>query len=198
MNGLLKIYCIVVTYNGEKYIRKCLNHLLMSSLQTTVIVIDNNSRDSTLGIIRTDFPGINLIGLETNVGFGRANNIGFNLAHTNKADFVLLLNQDVYVETNTLELLIQIAIENRHYGVLSPMHLDGTGKKLDHNFQTFVSGVKSLWSDLYARSHKMEDLYTCTFVNAAAWLISARCLSAVGGFDPLFFHYGEDNDFSNR
>ena len=89
----------------------------MSSLQTTVIVIDNNSRDSTLGIIRTDFPGINLIGLETNVGFGRANNIGFNLAHTNKADFVLLLNQDVYVETNTLELLIQIAIENRHYGV---------------------------------------------------------------------------------
>ena len=46
--------------------------------------------------------------------------------------------------------------------------------------------------------NKLLPIYETTFVNAAAWLISKKCLLAVGGFDPLYPHYGEDTDYIQR
>jgi GT2 family glycosyltransferase len=192
------VYSIVVTYNGQNYIKKCLAQLLLSTINVSVVVVDNCSTDETVEIIKTYFQSVTLIPLDTNTGFGRANNIGIKYAHDRNADFIFLLNQDVYVEKDTIAILVKIAIKNKGYGVLSPMHLNGNGDMLDHNFQAFTSSVTQLWSDLYTQKHKVQELYMCGFVNAAAWLVSSHCISSVGGFDPLFFHYGEDNDFINR
>lgn len=198
MKKLPTVYTIIVTYNGQNYIERCLTQLLQSDLTVHIVVVDNCSIDETVRIIRTNFPSITVITLDHNQGFGAANNIGLKYAHGHKADFILLLNQDVYVEKDAISILVQRAMIHKDYGILSPMHLNGTGQKLDRNFQMFISSLTEFWSDAYLDARNMKEVYPCKFINAAAWLLPASCVALVGGFDPLFFHYGEDRDFTNR
>ncbi len=189
-----KVIAIIVTYNGEKYIKRCLQSVCDNIKAQDILVIDNCSTDNTVKIVEEEFAGVTLVALNHNHGFGQANNIAFRMALDREADFVFLLNQDVYLQKNTIAALLRVAAENPHYAVLSPMHLNGNGTALDHHFSKYVA--YNLISDLYL--HTTAPVYNCRFVNAAAWLVSAKCLQQVGGFDPLFFQYGEDDDYLNR
>lgn len=195
-----KIAAIIVTYNGQQWIEKCFGSLLRSSIPLKILAIDNGSTDGTKERLRTDYAGVTLIENNENLGFGRANNIGLKSALEEGFDYALLLNQDAWIEPDTAEILVNVHKSNPEYGVLSPVHLSGTGEKLDRKFNDFLrrdQGIELLDDLLIARNH-LKDVYPLSFVNAAAWMISRACLERIGGFDPVFPHYGEDNDFLNR
>ncbi len=184
-----EVYVIIVTYNGAKWIFNCFDKLKRcSDINLQIIVIDNGSTDGTQKIISETFPEVVFIQSEKNLGFGAANNIGFRMALENKADYVFLLNQDAWIEPKFIEEMVSENIKNPEYGIISPLHFRGDGKKLDYWFSTYVS----------QNIQELNGLVDCYFVNAAMWLISLECLKKVGGFDPLFFHYGEDIDYVNR
>ncbi|MEN8226430.1 MAG: glycosyltransferase family 2 protein, partial [Bacteroidota bacterium] len=88
--------------------------------------------------------------------------------------------------------------DHNEYGILSPLHLNGNGDKLDGGFANYAGPeyTDGLLSDLSLS--KVSDVYESRFVNAAAWLVSKKCLETVGGFDPIFFHYGEDYNYCQR
>lgn len=192
------MYAIVVTYNGEKWIRKCLDSLQNSSIPVHILVIDNKSTDKTTEIIEIEFPSVHLIKSEKNLGFGRGNNIGLRLALKENADYVFLLNQDAWIEKNTISDLINAQKANPTYGILGPFHLKPNKKEIEFYFSTIISPdyCPGLISDLYFGN--MENVYETRFIHAAVWLISKECLMKVGGFDPLFPHYGEDEDYVSR
>ncbi len=194
-----KIYSIVVTYNGQNWIEKCLNSLTTSSVTSDIIVIDNGSADNTIDIIKTKFSNCQLIETNENLGFGKANNIGLSIALKNDADFVFLLNQDAWVETKTIEDLINLQKANSGFEIISPIHVNGDNTKLDYLFSTFIEPRKcpDLYSDIYINKIK-DKIYEAEFVNAAAWLVSKKCLETVGGFSPIFHHYGEDDNYCLR
>ncbi len=194
------VYTIIVTYNGTPWIERCLNSLLNSSCTTHIIVIDNSSSDDTVKIIKENYPVVQLIESQKNLGFGAGNNMGLSIALANHCDHVFLLNQDAWVEKDTLEMLTKVQAKNPKFGILSPVHLNGKGNKLDHDFYFFltkanISGL--LYNSLLDKTHD-NSVITTPFVNAAAWLISADCLRKTGGFDPIFFHYGEDDNYAQR
>lgn len=107
---MLKIWTIIVTFNGEKWIGKCLNSLLNSSVHTNITVIDNMSSDRTLPIIKGSYPEVYLIENQKNWGFGKANNTGIRLALQHDADFVFLINQDAWIEPDVIKHLMEISI----------------------------------------------------------------------------------------
>lgn len=193
----MKIVAIVVTYNGMKWCKKCFDSLKHSSIPVDIIVIDNRSSDETVSFIKNNYPEIYLIESNENLGFGKANNIGLKYALENKADYVFLLNQDAWIKSNTIENLVNEMKLNPEYGILSPIHLSGEQDKIDKNFLTYIS-ENQLLSDLLINGKADDRIYDVNFVNAALWLISSTCLRKVGGFNPLFPHYGEDNDYINR
>ncbi|MBI9061917.1 MAG: glycosyltransferase family 2 protein [Marinilabiliaceae bacterium] len=195
---MFKVYSIVVTYNGMQWIDKCLNSLQASSVPNHIIVIDNLSTDGTPDYIEQNFPNVELIRSEENLGFGKGNNIGLRKALNDEADYVFLLNQDAWVETDTLEKLTDVQQNNPAYGILSPAHLNGKGDGLETKFAEYAGpdNTPGLLSDMFIG--KLKQVYTSQFVNAAAWLISRECLTYVGGFDPIFPHYCEDIDYINR
>ena len=122
-----------------------------------------------------------------NLGFGKANNIGICEALKNGSDYVFLLNQDAWVMPNVLSILIDTFQKNKKYGILSPLQLNANNK-FDSQFKKY-----------YKKSSFVNDtLRQCKFVNAAGWLLTKECINRVGGFSPLFFHYGEDADYCNR
>lgn len=195
----MKVFAIVVTYNPMKWIDKCLGSLKQSSSFVQTIVVDNNSTDGSIDYIKKKYPEVYLFANNTNLGFGVANNIGIKKAYEDGADYFFLLNQDAWIEPNTIGELIEAHKKEPEFGIVSPMHLNGKGNALDYNFSNYLAprNCVSFYSDMTLQKPK-KKLYELSFVNAAAWLISKNCIEIVGGFNPSFFHYGEDYNYVQR
>ena len=192
---VMKIIAVVVTYNAMTWIDRCLQSLSNSSIAVLPIVIDNNSQDGTVNHIAHCYPHVILCSQNENRGFGQANNIGLEYAIKNGADYVLLLNQDAWISRDMLEVLMRFADDKT---ILSPKHLNGLGTALDKNFQTFL--LRNLSEQIVSTflTNPQEKAYCVDFVNAACWLLPINLLLQVGGFNPLFSHYGEDNQYVQR
>ncbi|WP_295232133.1 glycosyltransferase family 2 protein [uncultured Chryseobacterium sp.] len=197
-----KIHIIIVTYNAMKWAERCFGSLRNSSVHVNCIVVDNGSSDGTQEYISKHFPEVELIQSEKNLGFGKANNIGIEKAYTSGAEFFYLMNQDAWLYRDSLENLL--AVYNNHpdkdeLGILSPMHIDGSEKKLDIFLDKYIATNfehTRLISDLYFQD--LKPYYELKFINAAHWLLPKSTIETVGGFNPYFFHYGEDAEYANR
>ncbi len=187
------IYIIIVTFNGSKWIEKCLYSILISSIQENkIIVIDNNSSDDTINKVnkfqKTEFLEILLIRNNENLGFGKANNIGIKKALELGAEYVFLLNQDTWIFENTIDLLMKASKQYEDKVLISPIHLSNDEETLDLNFSNYYSKKKGE-NDFFAE---------LKFVNAAAWFMSVEIFKKVGFFEEFFSHYGEDRNFVYR
>jgi GT2 family glycosyltransferase len=195
----MKVYTIIVTYNGFKWIDKCFESLKQSSIAMNTIVIDNGSTDGTQEKIQSLYPDVDFIQSKENLGFGKANNIGIKKAYDAGADFVFLLNQDAWIEKDTLSGLVNVFFKHPEYGIISPVHLNGKGDALDFGFSRYINPTlcPNLVSDALL-GKTQNKIYETKYVNAAAWMISRQCIEAVGGFNPLFTMYGEDDNYLQR
>ena len=185
---------VITTFNGIPWLKKCLD----SCQDYLVVVVDNNSTDKTISFIEENYPKVVVLPQSKNLGFGAANNIGISYSLKQGADYVFLLNQDAYLKPKTLEILVSMHKKNPTYGILSPVHINGEENLLDRNFSNYISYDNN--SNFYfdAISKQLEPIYEVPFVNAAAWLLPKSTLLKIGGFDPLFFHYGEDDNYCQR
>lgn len=193
------VYIIIVTYNADAWFDKCLSPLFPLPEGWKVIIIDNASADSCIQKIRTRYPQVHCVENSENLGFGKANNQGMRLALREGAEYVFLLNQDAWTTPRDIARLVAVQQAHPEFAIVSPVHLTGDATRMDRGFETycFLPPSNRLFSDLILR-REILPIYETGFVNAAAWLVSRDCLLTVGGFDPLFFHYGEDVDYSRR
>lgn len=191
------IFAIVVTYKGMQWYDRCFTSLKNSTVPVQTIVVDNASGDGTVEYIKEQFPEIHLIESQKNLGFGQGNNLALRYALDHGCDYVFLLNQDAWIDENdTIEKLVATAQKYPEYGILSPMHLNVNRTGLIMHEFCKQPCNESLISDLYL--HKLSSIYETTYIHAAAWLLPKRTLQTVGGFDPIFPHYGEDDDYLHR
>lgn len=190
------IYVIIVTYNAMRWIDKCLGSLEDSTIPLHTIVIDNGSTDETVAYIRAHFPKVILQAQTKNLGFGQGNNLGITYAMQEGATHILLLNQDAWIEANMVEELLQYDDGD---SLLSPIHLTGEGDALDRNFKLHALMRAYHFGQLVddwatGNTHK----YATYEINAACWLLPAKIIREIGGFNPMFFHYAEDINYLHR
>ncbi|MGV8964103.1 MAG: glycosyltransferase family 2 protein [Candidatus Saccharimonadaceae bacterium] len=188
-----KVCVIIVSYNFEPWIDKCLPSVFASNVTSTVVIVDNKSNDNTTKRIQRDYPQVVLIENKDNLGFGKANNVGLNYAMQNKFEYAFLLNQDTWFEADMLEKLLNAAEANPHFGIISPVHLSSDGTSTDHGFASYAD-IKSI-DELPQQSFALVEL---PFINAAFWLLPIETVKRIGGFSPLFYHYGEDRNLLQR
>ena len=183
------LYTIVVTYNGAEWIQKCLSSVVEAPVADhKILVIDNGSQDATVTLIQKHFTQVQLLLPGENLGFGKANNVGIETAMSQGADYIFLLNQDAWINTNTFPELIRCMEKYPEFGILSPIQLNADGN-LDSQFRKYYN------TESNTENQQVDEI---KFVNASGWFMTAACIQAVGGFSPLFFHYGEDADYCNR
>ena len=192
----MSTYIVIVTYNGMAWLERCL-----ASIPDIypVVLVDNNSTDGTVYYIETNYPQHTLFRETCNLGFGQANNKGISYALKNGAEYVFLLNQDAYLEEDTVSILIETHQDYPDYGVLSPIHTNAEKTRLDKKFSHYISydNNAQFYSD-FVLGYQKQSIYDVPFVNAAGWLLPRTTLDVVGGFDPIFYHYGEDDNYCQR
>lgn len=197
----MKIFSIVVTYNGMQWYDRCFGSLRKSVMPVQTIVIDNASSDGTVEYIKQNYPKIILIESKENLGFAKANNIGLKYVLEHDADYVFLLNQDAWLnQPETISTLVDLSVSHPEYAVLSPLQLYGSGSKIENevlmHFARNANSDYDFISDLYF--NRLDDIYPVSYACAVSWLLPIETVKNIGGFDPIYFHYGEDDNYIQR
>ncbi|SFG96327.1 glycosyltransferase family 2 protein [Sporolactobacillus nakayamae] len=107
----------IVTWNSQKYMRRCLRCLREQTMKDfELLIIDNASFDKTLDIIQQEYPTANIVKNDKNLGFCGGHNLGINLS---KGDFYMPLNPDVFIEKNFLENMLLAIKSEKRIGMIS-------------------------------------------------------------------------------
>ncbi len=215
----MKLSVVIVNYNVKFFleqtllsVRKAANELkaLDQSFGTEVYVVDNNSVDGSLTMLRDKFPEVKLIANETNVGFARANNQALEQV---TGEYSLLLNPDTVVEEDTFIKVVQFMDQHPEAGGLGVKMVDGKGRFLPESKRGFPSpevafykafGLSALFpnSRAFGKYHlgylDKDEIHKVDVLAGAFMLVRTNVLHKIGLLDETFFMYGEDIDFSYR
>ena len=190
---------IIVNWNGEKFLERCLTSLMSQTVTPReVILVDNASSDRSNEIAQR-FPSIRIISLDQNTGFARGNNLALETA-SKKSAWIALINPDAFAEPRWLEELLASAERNPAVSVFAsqlvkagnPSVLDGAGDAYH------VSG--RFWRKGYGMPVSAAPENECEVFSpcAAAALYRHSALHEAGGFDEDYFCYVEDVDLGFR
>lgn len=198
---------IIVNYNVRYFLEQCLQSVFDSCkhINAEVIVVDNNSHDTSCEMIQAKFPKVILIANKKNTGFSTANNQGVAIA---KGKYVLILNPDTVVAEDTFEKIISFAESKQNLGALAIKLIDGTGTFLPESkrgiptprvsFNKLV-GITSKTTGKYYANHLQENESGVIEILVGAFMLIERSIyNEVNGFDEDYFMYGEDIDLSYK
>ena len=203
---------IIVNYNVEYFLEQCLNSVIMASekLNVEVFVVDNNSIDGSVKMLKKKFPSVLLIENKKNYGFSKANNQAIEKAQGRN---ILLLNPDTVVEESTFKKVVDFMDENPNAGGLGVRMVDGKGNFLPESKRGLptpkvaffkIFGLSRLFpkSKLfgsyhlgYLNEHKVNKV---DVLSGAFLLFKKEVSDKIGMLDEAFFMYGEDIDLSYR
>ena len=198
------ISVILISYNTAKMSVEALNALFASvgDFELDVFVVDNASKDDSVGVIKSAFPHINLIENKVNVGFGRANNQVLPLII---GDYVLLLNTDAFVQPDTLAKTVNYMQDHIKCGVLGVRLLGRDGEQqpscrfFPTPFNLFAQrmGLQKLFPNLKlvdAKNWNSAITQNCDWVPGCYYLVRKSVIDKVGLFDKKYFLYSEEVD----
>jgi len=181
----LDITPVLVTYNSAQILPWSLPALAGCK---HVVIVDNHSSDNTVAVARSLLPQATIIQAGTNLGFGRANNLGLDAVRT---PYALLINPDGQLGEGSLQVLGQAAQQHPEAAILAPVLFDAPGQVGDFFRGPFnAPAVKP--------PPLPEGDVCCDFVTGAAMLLNLSLMRRVGFFDPWFFLYCEDDDLCWR
>lgn len=203
-----KIFIIIVTWNSGNEIVRCMQALC--GRQEDIIVIDNNSKDNTVNIIKDTFPDVFLIANIKNIKLSPALNQGI---HYRKSNYYFIINPDVVVYENTVRLLINYLDCHPDVGIVGPKLLN-LDKTVQYSCRTFPAlrtvimrgmGFDERFTPapIYMRKYLMMDydhnqVAEVDWILGAALMIRRECIEDLGGFDEHYPQYYGDIDLCWR
>lgn len=208
----MKLSIILVNWNTKDLTRDALVSIFdqTKNIEFEVIVVDNNSGDGSVEMIKKEFSQVILIENKENRGFGKANNQGLAAA---RGEYLMFLNTDVKVLNGAINTLVDYLDKNSSVMMVGPrllnadmsfqhacrrnlpnplnsfFHLFGLVKIFKHN--EIINSYKQFTAD-------PEVTGPVEAISGAAMLFRRQVYEEIGGFDERFFMYGEDLDFCKR
>lgn len=195
-NTFPKVFIVVLNFNGALVLTSCLKSIMQSDYPNfEVVIVDNNSTDSSFEQAKNDFSRFHFIKNSKNIGFSGGNNIGIRFALEKFADLVFVLNNDTIIDKNTLSALVTTSMQNEKAGIISPLIINGNNKKI-----WFAGGIIKWHAMKTSHLHKTQSKlpYSSQYLTGCAMLIKKEVFKKIGLFDERFFLYYEDADFSMR
>ncbi len=185
-----KVSVIIVSYNGQKLLEKCLDSLSNITYDNfEIILVDNNSSDNTIQFVSKHFPSIIIIKLNSNKGFAEPNNIAAKIA---KGDYLLFLNNDTVVTPNFISEMIKAIQSDQTIGMCQSLLLKPNGSIDSSGVFIDKLGV------VYNSKTKINKIREISSARGASMLIQKNIFDKLKGFDEKFFASFEDVDLGWR
>lgn len=208
----MKLSIIIVNYNVKHFLEQCLYSVAKASanIACEVFVVDNNSVDGSMNMVREKFPEVKTIENQINLGFSKANNQAIKQS---KGEYVLLLNPDTVVEDDTFEKIINFMDNHTDAGGLGVKMVDGNGDFLPESKRGLprpsvafykIFGLSKLFpkSKTFGQYHlsylNENETHEVEILSGAFMLMRKSVLDKIGLLDETYFMYGEDIDMSYR
>lgn len=162
-----------------------------------VLVIDNASPDGGGVALAARLPAAEFVGLPRNTGYAGGNNEGIRRAMQEGAQFMLILNPDVRLPANAISTYVRHLVAHPEVGALNSLQVGEDGQTLDEKFRTGVL-VPCGFADKSLSERAWPVAFEAGTLFGAALMLTRAAIEKVGGFDPLFFAYGEETDLCRR
>jgi GT2 family glycosyltransferase len=216
VNSTPDLTIVILNFNTQFWLQKTLDTLKLNFLDKTaykveVVVVDNNSSDDSVQIIKKDFSWVKLIKNADNIGYAAGNNIALKKA---KSKYVMLLNSDVeFTNESNLDVLLDYLDNNSQVGVITPAVrlVNGSLDPACHRGEptlwasfTYFSGLEALFpsqklfSDYHQLYQDISQIHQIDACSGAAMIIRTNVIKQVGYLDERFFMYAEDLDWCKR
>ncbi len=197
-----RVAIVVLNWNGSQVLEDCLRSVFALRYPTfEIVIVDNASSDGSAEVVRREFPDCLLIKNATNLGFSAGNNQGIQLALERGNDYVMVLNNDTWLDTDCLTSLVQRAESDPQIAAVSPKiyFADPPGRLW------FAGGTFSFWKGRNGHrgwsrldSPEFDQAGEMQFISGCALFAPRRIWQELGGFDERFFWSGEDVDWALR
>jgi hypothetical protein len=195
-----KVFLVILNRNGKATIKQCLSAVFLSDYPDfETVIVDNGSTDGSLEIIKTFFQKCPLISNKKNIGQAAGFNMGIRLALEKMADYILLLDNRVILNKDTLSRMAETAEKEKNVGIFSPLFLE-------NNFGNILSPERKInWLKMKVeknnRSFTKENeaqLRKTSLLDGYAMLIRKEIFREVELLDENFFLFYWDIDFCLR
>lgn len=208
----MQLSVVIVNYNVRYFLEQALLSVFASgkNIDMEVFVVDNNSQDSSVEMVKEKFPQVKLIANKDNPGFSKANNQAISIA---KGEYVLILNPDTVLEENTLSECIRFMENHEDCGAIGVKMIDGAGNYLEESKRGLptpwvsfckITGLNILFpkskvfNQYYMGYLSNSEVQQVDILSGAFMFMRKKVLDKIGYFDEAFFMYGEDVDLSYR
>lgn len=199
-----KVAIVILNWNGKHFLEKFLPTVIECSLNTSIIVADNQSTDESVVFLKNNFPMVTIIQNHSNDGFAK----GYNdaLKHV-KSEYYVLLNSDVEVTPNWIKPVITFMDENKHVAACQPKILDFNAKNkfeyagaaggfIDKYGYPLCRG--RLFNTLEEDQGQYDDVAEVFWATGACMFVRSSAFWSVGGFDNDYFAHMEEIDLCWR
>ena len=178
------ISIIITNYNGLKWLKKCLDSLFSQTYNDfEIILVDNGSTDDSIKFLEENYKDerLKIVRSEKNLGFAGGNNLGFN---NSKGEYILLLNNDTWVENDFLEIFFNFYIKNT---------FDAIGcEQRDYYSQKSFKNITYCCVDIFGFPVNVNGNFG---ISGYCMLFSRDVYLETKGLDNNFFMYYEDVDW---
>lgn len=208
-----KVSVIIVSYNVSNFLLLCLDSVYKALVNITseIIVVDNNSEDNSVDMIKNTYPNVTLIENKKNVGFGKANNQGVAIS---SGEYILFLNPDTIVQEDFFAKSIAYLDEHPTAGSIGPKILDGLGNFAPDSKKSFPSlriaifrslGISKIFKNstyfngYYAIDIDENQTSPVDILSGCCMMVRKSIIDQIGiAFDEDYFMYCEDFDLCCR
>jgi GT2 family glycosyltransferase len=199
-----EVAVVILNFNGKKFLEKFLPSVIKYSEGAKIVVADNGSTDDSADLIRNSFPAVELIRIDTNLGFCG----GYNFALKKvDATYYVLLNSDVEVTENWLGPVIELFRTNPNIAAIQPKVLSynckdefeyagAGGGYIDALGYPFCRG--RIFETVEKDNQQYDDVVPIFWATGACHFVRSKLYHELGGLDEDYFAHMEEIDFCWR
>ncbi|QBQ54400.1 glycosyltransferase family 2 protein [Nitrosococcus wardiae] len=204
---MISVSVIIVSYNTRNLLQECLRSVIRNTkdLDYEIIVVDNQSADGSIDMIRSGFPNVHLIANTANHGFAKANNQALAVA---KGEYIFFLNPDTIVLNDALAQLFSFCQSDSRIAVVGPRLYQCYAREHHPSIRMFSQPILVILSwlpfsrwILYVHHYyiiRRNQIQDVDWLVGAAFMMPRRILDKIGYFDERYFVYSEEEDLCLR
>jgi GT2 family glycosyltransferase len=186
---------VVLNWNNYYDTKSCLGSIESSKYGNfDVFVVDNNSTDDSIKKLRKDNKSYCYVQNDKNIGFSGGMNMGIEKALGNNVDYLLILNNDVELKSDTISELVTAAENNRNAAIVGGLMRYSDSGEIYSAGGSFYPLLAKFSPD----TSPEPDVYSTEFVTGAMMLISAEYIKKYGKLNEKYFFGMEDQELCWR